>query len=98
MSEPHYYKVRMVGTGTDEDPIRPDWPNTFAGPWCIAHNVGDDYCIAMTTEDVALGESRGSVVPIPDLPDAAQERGVPFDRVRDAMAIGGVGHPERAQH
>ena len=98
MSQAHYYRVRMTGTGTDDDPIRPDWPESFTGSWCIAHNIGDDHCIAMTTEEVSLGETRGAVVPIPDLPQAAQERGIAFERVRDEMAIRGVGHPERTQH
>jgi hypothetical protein len=94
-NQAYYYRVRITGKGTDADPVRPDWPTPAPPAFSMAHNHGDTEAICMTAQEVSVSGARGAVVPIPDLPAAAQTRGIAFEKLRDEMAIGGVSHPER---
>jgi hypothetical protein len=80
----YYYVVNKIGTGTIDDPFRPDLDagTSFVG------NVGNDnkFIIATPTQQ-ATKPGRLQLPPIQQLKDACTARGINFDDVLNKWMV-----------
>jgi hypothetical protein len=83
----YYYTVDKIGSGTSDDPIRPNIPDgtPFVG------NVGNDgnYLITSTVDLGADTEKRVKQLPTQALQNACNAKGIPFNDVYNAWKLGG---------
>lgn len=83
----NYYTLPKIGTGTNDDPFRPDIPNgtPFVG------NIGSDgnYLIATTVDLGADTAQRVKQLPYQALQNACNAKGIPFDDVYSKWFVGG---------
>lgn len=82
----NYYTLPKIGTGTRDDPFRPDIPNgtPFVG------NVGNDgdYLI-VTPADLPAKTGQVKQLPYQALQNACNAKGIPFDDVYNKWFVGG---------
>lgn len=81
----NYYTLPKIGTGTSDDPFRPDIPDgtPFVG------NVGNDgeYLIA-TPADLPTKTGRTKQLPYQALQNACNAKGIPFDEAYNKWFVG----------
>lgn len=73
----NHYTVPRIGTGTADDPFRPDLP---AGTSWVGNTDGTDYLIA-TPADLSDTTKRKRRLPEPPLREAAEARGFRYEDV-----------------
>lgn len=83
----YYYTVDKIGTGTNDDPIRPNIPDgtPFVG------NIGSDgnYLIASTVDLGSDTQTRVKQLPYQALQNACNAKGIPFNDVYNVWKLGG---------
>jgi len=91
-----YAQLRVIGLGTEDNPVRPDIPPLFTGGWAAAYALDNASAIVLTREAIVFDDARrGSNVAVNDLSREANDRGIVYEKVRDEMALGDVKHPDR---
>jgi hypothetical protein len=82
----NYYTLPKIGTGTKDDPYRPDIPDStpFVG------NIGSDgdYLI-LTNVELPTKTNRVKQLPIQGLQNACNSKGIPFNDVYNKWNVGG---------
>jgi hypothetical protein len=82
----NYYTLPKIGTGTNDDPYRPDIPDgtSFVG---IIGSDGD-YLIA-TPVELPTKANRVKQLPFQALQNSCSAKGLPFDDVYNKWNVGG---------
>lgn len=74
-----YYTVPLIGTGTDEDPYRPDVPEGVS--W-VGQTDGKDFFI-ITTKELPDAPGRVKQLPWQAVENATKARGLKFNDVKN---------------
>lgn len=82
----NYYTVNKIGTGTNDDPFRPDVPSGTA----YVGNVGsDDQYLIATTNDLGTDTfTQVKQLPTQALQNACNAKGIPFTDVYSIWNVG----------